>query len=73
MKNPKPIDPSATLTLPEDELAARRKVVEDGQTAVLRRPTVRELEQRLIELERRLIVSDEAPTQTQPALQNADK
>jgi len=73
MTNPKPIDPAATLVLPEDELAARRKAAPDEPTAVLQRPTVRELEQRLHELERRLLVDDEATTQIQPTLEDPAK
>jgi hypothetical protein len=74
MTDPKPIDPAATtLVLPENELAARRKADPDEPTAVLRRPTVRELEQRLLELERRLLVDDEAPTQVQPVLEDPAK
>ena len=55
MKHPKPTDPAETLALPQDELAARRTADPDEVTAVLRRPTVRELEQRLFELPRKIV------------------
>jgi hypothetical protein len=73
MKHPKPTDPAETLALPQDELAARRTADPDEVTAVLRRPTVRELEQRLFELEQRRLVDDEAPTQIQPVLEDTEK
>jgi len=73
MKHPKPTRPAETLALPQDELAARRTADPDEVTAVLRRPNVRELEQRLFELEQRRLVDDEAPTQIQPVLEDTEK
>jgi hypothetical protein len=67
MKDPKPIDPAATLVLPQDELAARRDVEPDEPTAVLRTLTV-------VEVERYLLSADEeSPTAVQPVLEHPAK
>jgi hypothetical protein len=48
MRKPEPIDPAATLVLPEDEIAARRKKQSAADTAELREMTVQEVERQLL-------------------------
>jgi hypothetical protein len=67
MKDPKPIDPAATLVLPQDELAPRREVEPDEPTAVLRTLTVVEVERYL------LSADDESPTAVQPVPEHPAK
>jgi hypothetical protein len=64
MSKAKPIGPAATSMPPEDELATR-PTDPDG-TAVLRRLTVQEVEQRLLNAD------DETRTDIQPILESPD-
>jgi hypothetical protein len=77
MKKPAPKDAAATLVPPEDDMTARRTSDANEQTAVLQRPPLGELEQRLLELEQRLRGLeqrlDDETTQTQPVLKDSAK